>query len=175
MPCRDACFTTAVATNHGMSTWLRTVYTVRILVTLDGYGVPALDAGLLHLHSAQSAVLPAALQAFVCTAWGARLQTILDAVDDIVRDRMAKHLASVAALQLRVARQSAAAIRTFGEIIRALRLHHEVSVLAALQREMVQQSASRPRDIADTLPQWAGSCSDRCEVLTCKIRSSSGD
>lgn len=158
-----------------MSTWLRAVYTVWILVTLDVYSVPTLDAGLLHLHSAQSTVLPAALEAFVCTAWGARLQTLLDAVDDIVRDRMAKHLASVAALQFCLAWQSTAAIRTLGEIIRALRLHHEVSVLAALQREVVQQSASRPRDIADALPQWAGSCSDRCELLTCEIRSSSGE
>jgi hypothetical protein len=66
-------------------------------VTLQGYSVPALDARFLHLDSAQSTVLPATLGAFVCTAEGAWLQTLLDAVYLLVRDRMAEQLARVAA------------------------------------------------------------------------------
>ena len=83
---------------------------------------------------------------------GARLQTLLDAVDLIVRDRMAEHLASLAAFQLCVARPPAASIRTLREIARGPRLYCEFSVLAALQRQVVQERVPTSRDIANSLP-----------------------
>ena len=134
MASEKAFITTAVTADHGVSTRLRAVDTVRINVAYNGYYMSALFAGLLHLHSAWSTFLPAALEALVCAAGWTGLRAVLGAVDDIVGDRMAEHQASVATVELCIAWQSATSIRAVGEIFGTLRLYFETIVFAALQR-----------------------------------------
>lgn len=106
-------------------------------MTLYSHSVPALGAEFLGFNRARSTVLPTAFRALVSTARRARLQALLDAVDVTVRDRMAQHLTDVTAVQLGVALQPAASVRTLREVTRGPRLHSEVFMLLALQRKVI--------------------------------------